>query len=84
MKHVVRMGSVTEKGNSRIGGGTIARLLAMLESSKAFHNVLLRHSTFSLLQVLAGRYDKVLYSYFSSSAGLFLRIGTMLVVLVSP
>lgn len=60
MKHVVRMGSHTEKGNCRIGGGTIARLLALLESSKAFHNVLLRHSIFSLLQVLAGRYKMVL------------------------
>ncbi|XP_024402345.1 transcription initiation factor TFIID subunit 2 isoform X1 [Physcomitrium patens] len=55
MKHVVRMASITEKGKCRIGGVTIARLLALLESSKAFHNVMLRHSIFSFLQVLAGR-----------------------------
>ena len=60
MKHMVRLGSYTEKGNSRIGGVTIARLFALLESSKAFHNVMLRHSIFSVLQVLAGRCDMLL------------------------
>lgn len=60
MKHVVRMASITEKGKCRIGGVTIARLLALLESSKAFHNVMLRHSIFSFLQVLAGRYDMLI------------------------
>lgn len=69
MKHVVRLGSLTEKGNARIGGVSIARLLALLESSKVFHNVLLRHSIFSFLQVLAGRYDMlILLAFF-----LFLR-----------
>jgi len=72
VKHLVRLGSLSEKGNSRIGGVTIARLLALLESSKAFHNVLLRHSIFSFLQVLAGRYN-MLILLASPSSSSFLR-----------
>lgn len=80
MKHVVRLGSHTEKGSSKIGGITIARLLALLESNKAFHNVLLRHSIFSLLQVLAGRYDVLLLLLASFFCCRFiLEIGMLLV-----
>jgi transcription initiation factor TFIID subunit 2 len=55
MKHVVQLGSMTEKGSTKIGGSTIAQLLGLLECSKAFHNIRLRHYIFCFLQVLAGR-----------------------------
>lgn len=55
MKHVGRIASLIEKGSCKIGSVSVARLMTLLKSSTAFHNVMLRHSVFSFLQVLAGR-----------------------------
>ncbi|KAL9239420.1 hypothetical protein vseg_013745 [Gypsophila vaccaria] len=55
--HMIRLSQITAVSglNGDVKSQTLVTLLRLLESRLAFHNVILRHHLFCILQVLAGR-----------------------------
>lgn len=64
--HVLRLcqANIESHDNNQIQLPTLVGLLCLLAGKKAYNNVYLRHNVFCILQIAAGRLEKLLYMYF--------------------
>lgn len=53
--YILHVSTLLEDSKESVQNMTLSRLLLLLQSKKAFNNILMRHHTFCILQVLAGR-----------------------------